>query len=234
MREPDEPPKAASMTAPMIECRDICKSFRTRAAAVQALADVSMSVGPGEFVTLTGKSGAGKSTLLAILAGIEEPQSGAVSFYGTPLADLSKAELSGLRRRGIGIVFQALDSCRQGPRRRTSQRRFFSRASARPAAPSGHGMVGPGRTCRAGRSFSPAELSVGEQQRVAVARCWSRPPIVLADEPACAVDPETGREILGLPAGRVRARGMSIRWPPTASPRRRPHRVLRLDAGRLQ
>ena len=97
------------MTAPMIECRDICKSFRTRAAAVQALADVSMSVGRGEFVTLTGKSGAGKSTLLAILAGIEEPQSGAVSFDGTPLAALSKAELSGLRRRGIGIVFQAFN-----------------------------------------------------------------------------------------------------------------------------
>ena len=124
----------------------------------------------GEFVTLTGKSGAGKSTLLAILAGIEEPQSGAVSFDGKPLAALSKTELSGLRRRGIGIVFQAFNLLPawtalenvEAPLLFTGVPKNERRNRV---------MEWLGRVGLAGRAdHLPAELSVGEQQRVAVAR----------------------------------------------------------------
>ena len=227
--------KTASMTAPILECRDICKSFRARAAAVQALADVSMSVGRGEFVALTGKSGAGKSTLLAILAGIEEPQSGSVFFDGTPLAALSNVEIAGLRRRGIGIVFQAFNLLPAWTALENVESPLLFTGVAHDERRR-RVMEWLDRVGLAGRAHHlPTELSVGEQQRVAVARALvSDPLIVLADEPACAVDPETGREILGLLVREARTRGMSLLLATHGDPPPETDRVLRLVAGRLQ
>ncbi len=186
-------------------------------------------------MVVTGKSGAGKSTLLAILAGIEEPDNGAVFFDGKPLAALSNQELSGLRRRDIGIVFQAFNLL---PAWTASEN--VEAALLFTGVPKNERrnrvMEWLSRVGLAGRAgHLPAELSVGEQQRVAVVRALiSDPVLVLADEPAAAVDPETGRDVLGLLLHEARERGKSLLLATHAAPPPEADRVLRLNAGRLE
>jgi putative ABC transport system ATP-binding protein len=223
------------MTATALECRNITKSFLVRGTQVQALSDISMSVGQGEFVVIAGKSGAGKSTLLAILSGIERPDSGDVFFAGTPLAAASNPELASLRRHGISIVFQALNLL---PAWTAFENVESPLLFAGVPKDERHQRVMRwlGRVGLVGRAdHLPGELSVGEQQRVAVARALiADPAILLADEPTCAVDPETGHEILELLMCEARERGKTLLLATHGAPPSEADRTLRLNAGRLE
>jgi putative ABC transport system ATP-binding protein len=223
------------MAATVLECRNVTKSFLIRGATVQALSDISMSVSQGEFVVVTGRSGVGKSTLLSILSGIERLDSGEVFFDGQPLATASNQELASLRRHSFGIVFQALNLLPAWTAFENVESSLLfigvPKDERRDRVMQWLGRVGLAERA----DHLPGELSVGEQQRVAVARALiADPAVLLADEPTCAVDPETGREILKLLLHEARAKSKTLLLATHGAVPPEADRMLRLDAGRLE
>jgi cell division transport system ATP-binding protein len=164
----------------------------------EALAGVSLRINPGEMVFLTGKSGAGKSTVLKLIALLERPTRGTVLVNGKNTSTL-RSRLIPAFRRNIGVVFQ--DHKLLGDRpvydnvalplivSDTSLREIDKRVRA---ALDQVGLLGKER-------LSPLELSVGEQQRVGIARAVvSKPPLLIADEPTGNLDPDLAREVMRL------------------------------------
>ena len=185
--------------APVLEGRDLRKSYHLAEQTVHALRGVSLSVAPGEYVAIVGPSGCGKSTLLQLLGGIDAPTGGTVSVLGTDLGRLGDRELTRLRLTRLGFVFQrfhllpvltALENV-ELPMAEAGVGRGERRERARALL---H-YVGLGQRA----AHRATQLSGGEMQRVAVARALAnRPAIVLADEPTGELDAATGRELLAL------------------------------------
>jgi ABC-type lipoprotein export system ATPase subunit len=153
----------------------------------------------GEFVALRGSSGAGKSTLLHLLGGLDRPDSGGVHVCGTDLATLSTTALTEFRNRRVGFIFQAyhllpeLDAVENTALPARMARMPAAKAQAK--AEDLLGRVGLGERFE----HRPYELSGGEQQRVAIARCLiNDPELILADEPTGNLDTKTGTEVLDV------------------------------------
>jgi putative ABC transport system ATP-binding protein len=165
--------------------------------AVDALRGASLEVGDGELVAVMGPSGSGKSTLMHILAGLDQPTSGSVSIAGTEITGLSDTELTHLRRRHIGFVFQFFNLL---PMLTARENVLLPLSIAGERPDRGWIQELLDRTGLAARAeHRPFELSGGEQQRVALARALvTRPTIVFADEPTGNLDSKTGGEILDL------------------------------------
>ncbi len=194
----------------LIEVRDVHKTHEMGERDVQALAGVSLSVSPGEYLAIMGASGSGKTTLLHLMGCLDRPSRGAIRFDGTELAELDDDALSDLRSRRIGFVFQAFHLIPQLDVVENVELPLVyqeaDRSARRERALALLGRVGLGD--RAGHR--PNQLSGGECQRVAIARALvAEPAVVLADEPTGNLDSRTGDEIMALLEG-LHAGGVAI------------------------
>jgi putative ABC transport system ATP-binding protein len=184
-------------STPVVSAQDVVRRFGAGDTAVDALRGVSLNVNPGELVAVMGPSGSGKSTLMHILAALDKPTSGKIAIAGQDVGSLSDTEVTLLRRKHIGFVFQFFNLL---PMLSAEENIALplSIAGERPDKQFFEGLIA--RTGLADRrKHRPAELSGGQQQRVAIARALvSRPTVVFADEPTGNLDSRTGQEILEL------------------------------------
>jgi len=184
---------------PILEARELTKSYPLGATTVDALRGVSLTVDEGEFVALMGPSGSGKSTLLQMLGGLDRPTSGEVVLEGQVVSDLSDDQVTRLRRDRTGFVFQSfnliplLDVTENVALPFTIAGQDPSRGEAADRIRDAIALVDLTAKAR----HKPDQLSVGEQQRVAVARALvTRPALLFADEPTGNLDYTSGTEIL--------------------------------------
>ncbi len=185
--------------APVLEFRGVSRWYGTGSQAVHALTDVSFDIAPGELVVLAGPSGAGKSTLIHLAAGLDVPSAGTVTFGGTDLSALDDDAMSTVRRRDIGLVFQAfhLVDYLTAEENVALPLRFDGISAADALARARRSLEGVGLAHR--RGHRPSELSGGEMQRVAIGRALViEPRLLLADEPTGNLDSESGRGVLDL------------------------------------
>ena len=190
----------------------VSKQYGTGLQLVPAVADVTLRVPAGEFVSVMGPSGCGKSTLLNLIAGLDTPASGAVTVCGRELQGLSDDARSDLRLRHIGFIFQSFNLF---PTFTVEENVAWPLEflgvrwrQARQRAAAALEQVG---VDLAARDRRPAELSGGEQQRVAIARALvTEPQLLLADEPTGNLDSRTGQSILDLLRRLNRERDLTV------------------------
>jgi putative ABC transport system ATP-binding protein len=178
------------------------------ATAVDALRGVSLDLARGSLTAIMGPSGSGKSTLMHILAGLDRPTSGTVSLDGTEITGLGDTELTKLRRRHIGFIFQFFNLLPM----LTAEENILLPQAIAGEKPDGAWLSG--LIDKAGlqerRTHRPAELSGGQQQRVAIVRALvSKPTVVFADEPTGNLDSASSAEILELLRSSVDAYGQT-------------------------
>ena len=181
-----------------VVARGLVKTFGEGRAARRVLDGADLTVEPGEVVAVLGRSGSGKSTLLHLLGGLDRPEAGTIEVAGEPVTGAAERELSALRRRRIGFVFQFFHLLPEltgeanvllagrvrgaDPEAASRGRELIDRLGLRPVA-----------------DTLPGKLSGGEQQRFAIARALvNDPALVLADEPTGNLDVEAGGEVLRL------------------------------------
>jgi putative ABC transport system ATP-binding protein len=198
---PSQPPCTGPPNErPLIRIAGLRKAYRSGRRRVPVLDDLDLEVRAGEFIVILGVSGSGKTTLLNLIGGIDRPDGGTLEVCGLSLDAASETELARLRRDAIGFIFQAYNllptlTARENVEAALEVTGLHSRSEAGRRAEAILAAVG---LAEQAASF-PAELSGGEQQRVAVARALAKaPPLVLADEPTGNLDGETGAEVWDL------------------------------------
>lgn len=178
--------------APTFSLRKVGKRYGDGPAAIHALRDVDLDVAQGERLVLLGPSGSGKSTLLNILGGLDRATSGEVRFRETSLTAMPDRDLTRYRRQHVGFIFQFYNLIPSLTARENVELVNEIAENPMPAAEA-LDLVGLGDRL----DHFPAQLSGGEQQRVAVARAIAkRPAVLLCDEPTGALDVQTGIRVL--------------------------------------
>ena len=195
-------------SAAVVEAHDVVRRYGEGDTAVEALRGVNLEVERGKLTAVMGPSGSGKSTLMHLLAALDIPTSGYVVLAGTKLGELSDKEITKLRRRHIGFIFQFFNLLPM----LTAEENVvlpLSIAGEKPDKEWFENLLkNVGLTDR--RSHRPSELSGGQQQRVAIARALvTQPTVVFADEPTGNLDSKTSGEILDLMRSSVDSYGQT-------------------------
>ena len=181
----------------LLEVKNICKTYGSGEAAVTALKDVSFTVPKGEYVAVVGESGSGKSTLLNMMGALDTPTSGRVLIDGRDIFAMDDRKLTIFRRRNIGFIFQAFNLI---PELTVEQNIIF---------PALLDYQKPDKAyleelltvlnLKERRHHLPSQLSGGQQQRAAIGRAlFTRPALILADEPTGNLDTKNSREVITL------------------------------------
>lgn len=189
--------KEVHKTMNLLEVKSICKTYGNGENAVQALKNVSFSVPKGEFVAVIGESGSGKSTLLNMLGALDTPTSGKVLIDGNDTFSMKERELTVFRRRNIGFIFQAFNLI---PELTVEQNIIFPMLLdyQKPDKKYLEELLEV-LNLRERRKHLPSQLSGGQQQRVAIGRAlFTRPSLVLADEPTGNLDSQNSSEVISL------------------------------------
>jgi putative ABC transport system ATP-binding protein len=205
-----QPPRRPRSEGPVIDVRDVHKTYQIADIAVHALRGLSLRIERGEYVAIMGHSGSGKTTLMNILGCLDAPSSGAYLLRGLDVHNLDEDALSDVRNRFIGFVFQSYNLI---PRARALANvelplsyAGVPRAQRRERALDALAAVGLAERV----NHEPAELSGGQQQRVAIARALvTNPALILADEPTGNLDTSSGEEVLRI-FGRLSEQGRTI------------------------
>jgi putative ABC transport system ATP-binding protein len=191
-RRPRSETVAEDDARPVFTARRLTKTYHVGEIDVHALRDVDLDIFRGEFLVILGPSGSGKSTLLNILGGLDVPTSGAVSFLDHDLTRDEEEELTRYRREHVGFVFQFYNLIPSLTAMENVQ--LVTELAANPMDPA-RALELVGLSAR--RDHFPAQMSGGEQQRIAIARAIAKQPeVLLCDEPTGALDVETGIVVL--------------------------------------
>ncbi len=187
------------MEEALIKVKDLCKIYNPGENEVRALDHVNLEIQKGEFVALIGQSGSGKSTFMNMLGCLDVPTSGEYYLNGTDVSTMKDNELSVVRNREIGFIFQGFNLIANLTAIENVELpliyRGIDRKTRRNLAIESLKMVGLEKRLH----HKPNEMSGGQQQRVAIARAIAaKPPVILADEPTGNLDSASSREILGI------------------------------------
>jgi putative ABC transport system ATP-binding protein len=197
--------------SPIIRTRSLAKTYLIGHVRVAALDDISLSVDEGRFVAVTGASGSGKSTLLNLLGGLDTPSAGTIEVDGVVVSAMDREALARYRRYQAGMIFQSFNLI---PSRTALENvelpLVFSDVDKKERRRRAAELLDKvGLAHRAGHR--PAELSGGEQQRVAVARALVNDPrLLLADEPTGNLDSKSGVEIMDIFTRLNREQGITV------------------------
>jgi putative ABC transport system ATP-binding protein len=189
----------ASAANPMVDVRNVVKTYRRDAEEITVLNGINLAVPAGEFVALMGPSGSGKTTLLNLIAGIDKPTSGQVWVAGTDVAQLSESDLARWRSRSVGFIFQFYNLIPVlSATENVALPLLLTRLSAKERKERAlTALKVVGLSDRA--EHYPRQLSGGQEQRVAIARAIvTDPKVLVADEPTGDLDAKSAHEILDL------------------------------------
>lgn len=183
----------------LVEIGDMCKIYNPGENEVRALNHVSVSIEEGEFVAIIGQSGSGKSTLMNMLGCLDVPTSGSYKLHGKDVAGLSDNELSDIRNKEIGFIFQGFNLIQNLTALENVELpliyRGVSKGKRKQLSRDALAKVGLENRM----DHKPSEMSGGQQQRVAIARAIAQaPPIILADEPTGNLDSGSTKEIMQI------------------------------------
>ncbi|OGR03045.1 MAG: ABC transporter [Deltaproteobacteria bacterium RIFOXYD12_FULL_53_23] len=193
----------------VIKIKDLSKTYRAGKELFKAVDNVSLAIKGGEFVSIVGHSGSGKTTLLSLMGGLTAPEAGSITVAGEDLQEISDDRLAALRNSTLGFIYQF--------------------ASLMPTLTALENVLLPTMYSKGGRGRKdavqlleevgladkagayPAELSGGQQRRIAIARAFiNEPQIILADEPTGDLDEDTEAEIMGFFRHMNRERGVTF------------------------
>jgi len=185
------------MPPPRLELRQVSKTYRNGGRPVPVLHEISLALEPGSLTALVGRSGCGKTTLLNLAGAMDLPTSGDVFIDGLATASLSDAELTALRRRRVGFVFQFFQLLPTLTVLENVELPLLLAGNRRASENARDRLGWVGLEDKAG--FLPYQLSGGQMQRVAIARALVHSPdVLLADEPTGNLDTSSGKQVLDL------------------------------------